>query len=214
MLAAGHELGNHSWTHPHLDSIRVDSMRVELARTDSLLRALGVARPHPAASALRRVRRGRCCASWRRRHRIVALFDVDPSYDFPWLASSDSIVAKTVRLARAGVDPGDAPVVRHRRRDAAHAAGRSSTGSIAWAIPWSRSPSCCGCVTRRPSRRSTTTRSKSGAISGRAQLEAWREGFARAARGGRSSRAAGRCRRSRSRTPARPLPPAAKSATR
>jgi peptidoglycan/xylan/chitin deacetylase (PgdA/CDA1 family) len=95
LLAAGHELGNHSWTHPHLDSIGVDSMRVELARTDSLLRALGargriLLRPpygafdEPMLHALRRA------------HRTVALFDVDASYDFPGIADADSIAAKTV----------------------------------------------------------------------------------------------------------------------
>ena len=42
LLDAGHEIGNHTWTHPHLDSISIDSVRIEIARTDSLLRALGV----------------------------------------------------------------------------------------------------------------------------------------------------------------------------
>ena len=95
LLAAGHELGNHSWTHPHLDSIGVDSMRVELARTDSLVHALGargriLLRP-PFGTfdepMLRKLRRA---------HRTVALFDVDASYDFPGLADADSVAAKTV----------------------------------------------------------------------------------------------------------------------
>jgi len=95
LLAAGHELGNHTWTHPHLDSIGVDSMDVELARTDSLLRALGV-----KGRILMRPPYGEfddaMLKELKRRHRVVALFDVDPSYDFPTLSSPDSIVAKTV----------------------------------------------------------------------------------------------------------------------
>jgi peptidoglycan/xylan/chitin deacetylase (PgdA/CDA1 family) len=101
LLAAGHELGNHSWTHPHLDSIGVDSARVELARTDSLLHALGVKgrivlRPPYGAfdDAL--------LADWKRAHRTVALFDVDPSYDFPGMTAPDSIVAKTVNWLGPG----------------------------------------------------------------------------------------------------------------
>lgn len=95
MLVAGHELGNHTWTHAHLDSIPADSIRIELARTDSLLRALGqrgrapVRPPYGALDdrAERELGRG---------HRTVALFDVDPSYDFPGMAAADSIADKTV----------------------------------------------------------------------------------------------------------------------
>jgi peptidoglycan/xylan/chitin deacetylase (PgdA/CDA1 family) len=95
LLGAGHELGNHTWTHARLDSLPMDSMRIELARTDSLLRALGVrgrilVRP-PFGSIS-----DAAVAELRRRHRVVTLFDVDPSYDFPGMADPDSIVDKTV----------------------------------------------------------------------------------------------------------------------
>ncbi len=101
LLAAGHELGNHTWTHPHLDSIDVDSMRFELARTDSLLHALGakgriLLRPPYGAfdePVLRELKRER---------RTVALFDVDPSYDFPGIANADSVEAKTVEWLGPG----------------------------------------------------------------------------------------------------------------
>jgi len=101
LLAAGHELGNHTWTHPHLDSIPVDSVRVELARTDSLLRALGVRgrilfRP-PYGETDEAVLK-----ELKHEHRVVALFDVDPSYDFPTLSSPDSVVAKTVNWLGPG----------------------------------------------------------------------------------------------------------------
>ena len=94
LLAGGHELGNHTWTHPHLDSLSVDSMRAELSRTDSLLRAIGtrgrilLRPPYGAFSdgVLRELRR---------RHRVTTLFDVDPAYDFP-AASADSVVERTL----------------------------------------------------------------------------------------------------------------------
>lgn len=101
LLAAGHELGNHTWSHPHLDSIPPDSARAEIARTDSLLRALGQrGRPllRPPYGAIGE----RLLDELRRRHRTVALFDVDPSYDFPSLTSADSVVARTVNWLGPG----------------------------------------------------------------------------------------------------------------
>jgi peptidoglycan/xylan/chitin deacetylase (PgdA/CDA1 family) len=95
LLAAGHELGNHTWTHPHLDSLPMDSVRIQLARTDSLLRALGVKGRilvRPPFGALSDA----VVAELKRRHRVVPLFDVDPSYDFPGMAAPDSIVDKTL----------------------------------------------------------------------------------------------------------------------
>ena len=101
LLGAGHELGNHTWTHPHLDSISVDSVRVELSRTDSLLHALGArgrALVRPPYGALS----DPVVAELKKHHRVIALFDVDPSYDFPTLSSPDSIVAKTVNWLGPG----------------------------------------------------------------------------------------------------------------
>jgi len=94
LLAAGHELGNHTWTHPRLDSIPVDSMRVQIARTDRLLRAIGVRgrilfRPPYGVLSDADVR------ELERRHRIVTLFDVDPGDDFPG-APADSVVERTL----------------------------------------------------------------------------------------------------------------------
>jgi len=95
LLAAGDELGNHTWTHPHLDSIPLPAVRSEIARTDSLLHALGArGRPlvRPPYGALSEA----VVQEFKHRHRKVALFDVDPSYDFPGVTSPDSIEAKTL----------------------------------------------------------------------------------------------------------------------
>lgn len=95
LLAAGHELGNHTWTHPRLDSLPMAAVRSELARTDSLLRALGVkgrilVRPPYGALS------DAVVAELKRHKRVVPLFDVDPAYDFPGVTAPDSIVSATV----------------------------------------------------------------------------------------------------------------------
>ncbi len=95
LLAAGNELGNHSWTHPRLDSIPLPAVRAELKSTDSLLKRFGVrGRPifRPPYGALNE----EVLKDLKKRHRVVALFDVDPSYDFPTLSTPDSIAEKTV----------------------------------------------------------------------------------------------------------------------
>jgi peptidoglycan/xylan/chitin deacetylase (PgdA/CDA1 family) len=95
LIDAGHELGNHTWTHPRLDSLPIPRVRAELASTDSLLRALGVhgrILVRPPFGALSEA----VLQELKRRHRVVTLFDVDPSGDFPTLSDPDSIAAKTV----------------------------------------------------------------------------------------------------------------------
>jgi peptidoglycan/xylan/chitin deacetylase (PgdA/CDA1 family) len=89
LRSAGHELGNHTWTHARLDSLPKDSVRIELARTDSLLRALGVrgrilVRPPFAALSDAAV------AELKRLHRVVALFDVDKTV--LWLGPGSILV--------------------------------------------------------------------------------------------------------------------------
>jgi peptidoglycan/xylan/chitin deacetylase (PgdA/CDA1 family) len=95
LLAAGQELGNHTWTHPRLDSLPLPRVRAELAETDSLLRSLGAkgrALVRPPYGALNEEVLG----DLKKRHRVVALFDVDPAYDFPGVTDPDSIAARTV----------------------------------------------------------------------------------------------------------------------
>lgn len=42
ILAKGHEIGNHSWSHPNLRMLSEERQREEIEQTDNLLRALGV----------------------------------------------------------------------------------------------------------------------------------------------------------------------------
>ena len=41
MAARGHELGNHTWSHPDMDTLKKDEIYSELTRTSDLLEALG-----------------------------------------------------------------------------------------------------------------------------------------------------------------------------
>jgi peptidoglycan-N-acetylglucosamine deacetylase len=41
LVAAGHELGNHTWSHPHMVLVRPARVRAEVERTDSVIRAAG-----------------------------------------------------------------------------------------------------------------------------------------------------------------------------
>jgi peptidoglycan/xylan/chitin deacetylase (PgdA/CDA1 family) len=41
LVAAGHELGNHTWSHPHMALVRAATVRVELEPTDAQIRAAG-----------------------------------------------------------------------------------------------------------------------------------------------------------------------------
>lgn len=101
LLAAGDELGNHSWTHPRLDSLSLDSVRTELGRTDSLLRAVGargrilVRPPYGAFNAT-------VANELKRRHRVMTLFDVDPEYDLPAGTPADTTIEYTLRLLGPG----------------------------------------------------------------------------------------------------------------
>ncbi len=46
IVAEGHEVGNHSWSHPKLRALTREQQREELGRTDALLRELGVVPRH------------------------------------------------------------------------------------------------------------------------------------------------------------------------
>jgi peptidoglycan/xylan/chitin deacetylase (PgdA/CDA1 family) len=45
IAAAGHEIGNHTWSHPRMVGRRTETYRREVERTDSLFRSLGYAGP-------------------------------------------------------------------------------------------------------------------------------------------------------------------------
>ncbi|MEZ5721386.1 MAG: polysaccharide deacetylase family protein [Paracoccaceae bacterium] len=47
IAAAGHEIGNHSYSHPHMVFMRPARVRAELDRTDAAIRAAGYAGPIP-----------------------------------------------------------------------------------------------------------------------------------------------------------------------
>ena len=80
LVAAGHEVENHTWSHPQLDTVSAVRIRWELAKCDTLLDSLGVKlsrvmRPPYGVTA------GALQGVLRRTHRAGVLWDVDPDDD-------------------------------------------------------------------------------------------------------------------------------------
>ena len=95
----GHELGNHTYTHPYLPLRRSRSVADELARTDAaILRATGVvptiARPPYGGRSPRNVR------AFERAGKRVVLWDVN-SYDWKGAPGAD-VAQRIVERARPG----------------------------------------------------------------------------------------------------------------
>lgn len=80
LLAAGHDIENHTWSHPQLDTVSAAGITRELARCDSLLDSLGVQHERimrPPYGVID----GALRAVLRRTHRAAILWDVDPDDD-------------------------------------------------------------------------------------------------------------------------------------
>ena len=76
MLAEGHTVGNHSWSHPNFRKVSIDDVRTELLRTQDVLEELGVetryVRP-PYGARNKKVNR-----LFRELEMDLVLWDVDP----------------------------------------------------------------------------------------------------------------------------------------
>jgi peptidoglycan/xylan/chitin deacetylase (PgdA/CDA1 family) len=101
LLAAGHELGNHTYTHRRMVLVTDEILRYEIDRTDSLLRAVGVTgtplmRP-PYGNKL--IGLPRYLA---RTGRTMALWDIEPDSYPEVAATSDGIVRHVLERVRPG----------------------------------------------------------------------------------------------------------------
>lgn len=101
IIAAGHEIGNHSWSHQALIFRSPAFIRSEVERTDSIIRALGYKgtihfRP-PFGTKLFYLP---YLLSQTNRHTI--LWDVAPDLDLALRFNADSLVQFTARNARPG----------------------------------------------------------------------------------------------------------------
>lgn len=101
LLADGHELGNHTWTHRRMVLLTDGILRLEIDRTDSLLRAIGVQgtplmRP-PYAYKL--IGLPRYLA---RTGRTMALWDIEPDSYPEVAATSEGIVRHVLERVRPG----------------------------------------------------------------------------------------------------------------
>ena len=99
MIAEGHELGNHSYSHKKLVDVSLKTIRSEIQKTDDLLSDLGVqANTHfRAPYGLKRVR-----LPWElaRRQKVNILWDVDPK-DYE-TADPEKIASSIVSKVKPG----------------------------------------------------------------------------------------------------------------
>lgn len=101
LVAAGHELGNHTWSHQRMILRRPPFYRTEIERTDSLIRAVGHAGPihfrPPYGYKLFGL-------PWylHRTHRTTVTWDVEPDSRPDVAASSDGIVRHALERVRPG----------------------------------------------------------------------------------------------------------------
>ncbi|MFC5823884.1 polysaccharide deacetylase family protein [Nonomuraea insulae] len=94
--AAGHEIGNHTWSHPNLTKLSAAGVRSQLARTDQAVKAATGVRPklvRPPYGALNAAVRLRTA-------RPMVLWSVDT---LDWLhRDSDRVARKTLKSVRPG----------------------------------------------------------------------------------------------------------------
>jgi peptidoglycan/xylan/chitin deacetylase (PgdA/CDA1 family) len=101
IITAGHELGNHSYTHQRMVLQSVDFMRDEIERTDALIRAAGYKGPITFRPPYGR--KGITLPHYlQQTHRVSVTWDVEALSEARAHASPESIVGDTVRLVRPG----------------------------------------------------------------------------------------------------------------
>ena len=101
LVAAGHELGNHSWSHPRMVLVSPRRVRDEVERTDSAIRAVGFRdeiRFRPP-NGYKRV-----ALPWHlaRTQRTTVTWDVEPDSYADVAATPEGIVAHVLRRVRPG----------------------------------------------------------------------------------------------------------------
>jgi len=101
IVAAGHQVGNHTWTHPRMLGLSTARIRAEIEPTDSLIRALGQAGPilfrSPYGKKL-------VALPWylHRTGRTNLFWDVEPDSDPEIAGDSARIVRHVLERARPG----------------------------------------------------------------------------------------------------------------
>lgn len=101
LVAAGHELGNHTWTHRRMVLVAESTVRTEIERTDSLIRVVGHTGPihfrPPAAYKLWTLPRYLA-----RTGRTTVMWDLEPDSYANLAATPDGIVAHVLARVRPG----------------------------------------------------------------------------------------------------------------
>jgi peptidoglycan/xylan/chitin deacetylase (PgdA/CDA1 family) len=101
LVAAGHELGNHSWSHKRMVLKSPSFIASELERTDTLIRAAGHRGPiHVRAPYCKKL----VALPWylARHNRIHVTFDVEPESTPELDANTDLLIANVVENTKPG----------------------------------------------------------------------------------------------------------------
>jgi chitin deacetylase len=101
LVAAGHELGNHSYTHERMILRRPSDLRHEIERTDSLLRAAGMRAPIPFRPPYSYKLVSLPYVLWRT-GRTTVMCDVEPDSYPEVAATSAGIVRHVLERVRPG----------------------------------------------------------------------------------------------------------------
>ena len=117
IASAGHEIGNHSWSHLRMVFKSMGFLRDELARTDALIRASGYRGPiHFRPPYGKRL----VLLPWllRQQKRLTVMWDVEPESDPDIDGDTDAIVNRVLRQVQPGsiillhpMYPGRAPTL-------------------------------------------------------------------------------------------------------
>ena len=101
LVAAGHELANHSYSHRRLVFVSPATVRMEVERTDSLIRAAGARGPIHFRPPFGKKLVALPFHLWRT-GRITIMCDVEPDSYADVAASAEGIVAHVLERARPG----------------------------------------------------------------------------------------------------------------
>jgi len=99
-VAEGHEIGNHSWSHPNLAKLSYEAVRSQLRRTDDLIVKTAGVKPKLMRPPYGELTRRQCISVNHDFNYKVVLWDVDP---LDWRRPGPSVVASRII---AGARPG------------------------------------------------------------------------------------------------------------
>jgi len=98
MVAEGHEIGNHTWSHPQLTALPPGKLTAEMARTNRLIKAYTGVEPHTLRPPYG-MTNAKVAQEAKRQGLAQILWTIDTN---DWRESKTDVVVKRVRAAKPG----------------------------------------------------------------------------------------------------------------